>query len=114
MHRRTRLPERPTAARSAPDFLTVEEAACVLRIGRTSACQLAREHLASGGTAGLPVVRVGKLLRIPRCELERLLGGRLTWPALTSAVAEPSDTANAAIPPVAEPRLEQPSLPFSA
>lgn len=34
-----------------PDFLTVGEAAAVLRIGRTAAYDLAREYLATGGEA---------------------------------------------------------------
>jgi hypothetical protein len=65
---------------SPPDLLTVEEAARVLRIGRTSAYALARRYLATGGAEGVPVLRVGHLLRVPRCGLEQLLGGPLTWP----------------------------------
>ena len=56
-----------------PDILTVEEAATVLRIGRTSAYELARQWEATGGKQGLPVVRFGRLLRVPRAALERLL-----------------------------------------
>ena len=63
-----------------PDFLTVEEAACVMRIGRTAAYQLARHYLASGGKEGLPCVRYGKQLRVPRRMLEEHIGGPLTWP----------------------------------
>jgi excisionase family DNA binding protein len=63
-----------------PDLLTIEEAAAVLRIGRTAAYQLARRYLAAGGKEGLPVVRVGRLLRVPRVELEKLIGGPITWP----------------------------------
>ena len=63
-----------------PDFLTVEEAGDVLRIGRTAAYQLAREFLATGGSTGIPVVRYGRQLRVPRCRLEDVLGGPLTWP----------------------------------
>jgi excisionase family DNA binding protein len=55
-----------------PDFLTVEEAAAVLRIGRTSAYLLAQRWRFSGGDTGLPVVRVGRQLRVPRAALERL------------------------------------------
>jgi hypothetical protein len=60
-----------------PDFLTVVEAARVLRIGRTSAYLLAQQWLYSDGRAGLPVVRVGRQLRVPRRALERLAGGDL-------------------------------------
>ena len=69
-------------AEAIPDLLTIEEAAAVLRIGRTAAYQLARRYLASGGKEGLPVVRVGRLLRVPRVELEKLIGGPITWPLL--------------------------------
>jgi Helix-turn-helix domain len=48
-----------------PDFLTVVEAARILRIGRTSAYQLAQQWLYSDGRKGLPVVRVGRQLRVP-------------------------------------------------
>jgi len=63
-----------------PDFLTVEEAAGVMRIGRTAAYQLARHYLATGGKEGLPCVRYGKQLRVPRRKLEEHIGGPLTWP----------------------------------
>ncbi len=45
---------------------TVEEAARELRIGRTLAYALARRYEITGGTAGLPVVRLGNCLRVPR------------------------------------------------
>src|SRR5918994_2886805 len=61
-----------------PDFLTVVEAARLLRIGRTSAYLLAQKWLYSDGREGLPVVRVGRQLRVPRRALERLAGGELT------------------------------------
>ena len=48
-----------------PRLLTVDEAARELRIGRSLAYELAREYLASGGTAGLPVIRLGSCLRVP-------------------------------------------------
>ena len=46
-----------TANQAAPDLLTVEEAARVLRIGRTKVYELARLYLVTGGAEGLPVVR---------------------------------------------------------
>lgn len=55
-----------------PEFLTVEEAAALLRIGRTSAYALAREWRETGGTKGLPVVELGRQLRVPRAALERM------------------------------------------
>jgi excisionase family DNA binding protein len=55
-----------------PEFLTVEEAAEVLRIGRTAAYLLTRRWRDSGGQEGLPVERLGRLLRVPRAALERI------------------------------------------
>mgnify|MGYP001822932513 CR=1 FL=1 len=53
--------------------LTVSEATGVLRIGRSLGYQLAREYLASGGTSGLPVIRLGsQCLRVPRWALMEL------------------------------------------
>jgi excisionase family DNA binding protein len=53
-------------------FLRVEEAAQVLRISRTSAYELARRWLESGGRDGLPAVRLGRSIRIPAAALDRL------------------------------------------
>ncbi len=47
--------------------LTVEEAARVLRIGRSAAYAAAR-------AGELPVISVGRSLRVPRHRLEQLLG----------------------------------------
>lgn len=62
----------PMTLEELPEFLTVEEAAAVLRIGRTSAYLLAQQWRHSGGRAGLPVQRLGRLLRVPRSALERM------------------------------------------
>ena len=63
-----------------PEFpvLTVVEAAALLRIGRSLAYQLAGEYIASGGVSGLPAVRFGGCLRVPRWALlELALTGRV-------------------------------------
>ena len=61
-----------------PLLLTVEEAAGVLRISRAHAYELARRYEASDGTEGIPVLRVGNCLRVPRWALIELLStGRL-------------------------------------
>ena len=57
----------------SPPLLTVEEAAGALRIGRSLAYRMTREYLASGGIAGLPVIRVGACLRVPRWALVELV-----------------------------------------
>ena len=67
-----------------PIVLTVEEAAKVLRIGRTAAYQLAQRFEATAGAEGLPVIRVGHQLRVPVPELERRLGGALRTSAPTA------------------------------
>ena len=53
-------------------LLTVDEAAGVLRINRSLAYQLAREYDATGGVSGLPVIRLGGCLRVPRWALLEL------------------------------------------
>ncbi len=58
---------------NTPDFLRVEEAAAILRISRGSAYEQARRWLASAGEEGLPVVRLGRTLRVPRTAIEGLL-----------------------------------------
>lgn len=56
-----------------PELLTVEEAARILRIGRSLAYQLARDYEASGGLVGLPVIRLGTCMRVPRWALMELM-----------------------------------------
>lgn len=65
------------ATAELPSLLTVPEAASALRIGRATACELAHAWLDSGGTKGLPVVTIGRSMRVPVVALERLfaIGG---------------------------------------
>jgi hypothetical protein len=61
-----------------PLMVTVEEAAEVLRVSRAHGYELARRYEASDGTEGIPVLRVGNCLRVPRWALiEFLSTGRL-------------------------------------
>ena len=53
---------------SLPAMLTVAEAASVLRIGRTLAYQLASRFV-GGDAHGLPAIRLGGCLRVPRWAL---------------------------------------------
>jgi hypothetical protein len=56
-----------------PAVLSVEEAAALLRIGRTAAYALTRVWRSTSGREGLPVVQLGHSLRVPRAALIRLL-----------------------------------------
>ncbi len=47
---------------SLPAFLTVEEMASVLRIGRNAAYKLVKDH-------GIHSIRIGRSIRIPRTAL---------------------------------------------
>jgi excisionase family DNA binding protein len=71
---------RTTPTGVAPDMLTIEEAARVMRIGRSAAYKLAREYLTTEGTSGIPAMRIGGQLRVPRHMLEEYIGGPITWP----------------------------------
>ena len=51
-----------------PIMLTIDEAARVLRIGRSKAYEAAT-YTSSGGTQGLPCLRLGDLLRVPKFAL---------------------------------------------
>lgn len=110
---------------SQPDFLTVEQAAAVLGIGRTCAYKLAR-RAADFGEGIFPASRFGKLLRVSRRKLEVIVGGPITipdsttntGPASTTSRDRPDPTTNIDHPPtittVTTPAdLSQPPLPFA-
>jgi hypothetical protein len=65
------------ATAQVPDFLTVEEAGRVLRIGRTTAYQQAHLWLDTA-SEGLPVTRVGGSLRVPLAQFEQHYNIRVT------------------------------------
>ena len=56
-----------------PMVLTIDEAASVLRIGRSKAYEMAATYSSSGGIQGLPVLRLGDLLRVPRFALHEFV-----------------------------------------
>lgn len=92
--------------------LTVEEAARVLRIGRSLSYQLAREYLDSGGASGLPVIRVGSCLRVPRWALIELAqtGRVVRLPGDTPAAAT-SDSDASDERPTLPPRQHRATAP---
>lgn len=57
-----------------PLVLSVEEAARLLRIGRSAAYEQARILRDTDGREGLPVIAIGRSLWVPRAALLELLG----------------------------------------
>ena len=51
------------------------QAAEVLRLSRNAAYALAHRWRDTGGRDGIPVIDLGRSLRVPRAQLERLLAG---------------------------------------
>ena len=65
-------------ATEPPLLHTIEEAGEMLRVGRTLAYALARRYEETVGLEGLPVIRLGNCLRVPRWALlELALCGRV-------------------------------------
>ena len=82
-----------------PMMLTVNDAARVLRIGRSKAYEMTTLYASSGGTQGLPCLRLGDLLRIPKFALHEFV----TTGHIVQLVAQPDAraTANATTRPKA-------------
>ncbi len=57
-----------------PLMLTVDEAAGLLRISRTSAYKLAHEWRCTAGATGLPTVRLGSRIMVRRVDLAVIVG----------------------------------------
>jgi excisionase family DNA binding protein len=81
IHHIDRQPERRSdrqadtrTLKGLPLMLTIEEAAGILRISRTSAYKLAEEYRRSGGSSGLPHVRLGSRLLVRRADLAEITG----------------------------------------
>jgi hypothetical protein len=70
MERRTAVEE---AVAHLPLMLTVEQARMVLGIGRSLAYAEVRRYLATGGREGIPAVRIGSAIRVPRVGLVDLM-----------------------------------------
>lgn len=67
----THIGRASTAGLDTPQFLTVPEAAAMLGIGRTLAYELIRS-----GSWPTPVIRLGKLIKIPSRPLLDLIAGK--------------------------------------
>lgn len=62
------------AAHSTVEVLTIQEAAAILRISRNAAYAAARKWRATGGKVGIPCIEIGRTVRVPRADLDKLLG----------------------------------------
>lgn len=60
------------------DFLTATDVMAHLRMGRTFVYQEARRYLATGGAAGIPCRKFGRVLRFPTSELHAYAALRLS------------------------------------
>ena len=72
-----------------PAFLTIEEAARVLRIGRTKAYAMATEYRVTGGKSGMRVLDLGGVLRVPLSVIVEMSGGELDPAAVRAALSKP-------------------------
>ena len=68
------IPGEGSILEQLPIVLSVEEAADLLSISRSAAYEQARLYRATGGREGLPVISLGRSLRVPRSALLDLLG----------------------------------------
>lgn len=56
-----------------PDMLTVEEMARAFRLGRSQAYELTKRYRLTGGKEGIPVLQLGRQLRVPKEALLKLV-----------------------------------------
>jgi excisionase family DNA binding protein len=64
-----------------PPFLTVEQAAKVLQLGRSKGYELTVQWENTGGNSGLPFAWSGHQKRVPRAALEQFIERTLRPPA---------------------------------
>ena len=93
-------------------FLTVEDAAEILGIGRSSAYKAARRYVATKAPDAIPAIRVGKQLRIPRALFEAWAGVELP-PVAPIVIETPRPTPKPRRASRRRPDA-QTSLPFEA
>lgn len=98
--------------------LTVEEAAALLRIGRTKAYDMTREWRATGGKCGLPVLDCSNVLRVPVYPLAEMLGVEVTellaMVRAGASIGEPTPTPEPALPPAPVPSATRAPKPTRA
>lgn len=63
-----------------PPFMTIDQAAKVLQLGRSKAYELSVEWERTGGSSGLPFSWFGHQKRVPRAALERFVAASLAPP----------------------------------
>lgn len=63
-----------TDSEDSAEVLTIGEAAMILRISRNAAYAAARQWRVTGGRIGIPCIEIGRTLRVPRADLDRMLG----------------------------------------
>lgn len=84
------------------EVLTVEEAAAILRISRNAIYAADREWRVTGGKTGIPCIEIGRTLRVPRADLDRLLGRP---PQLSTCRAVPGNSAFYVVTAPAPPKV---------
>jgi excisionase family DNA binding protein len=63
-----------------PEMLRVEEAAQALRISRSRAYEEAAAYQRTGGATGMPSIRIGRSLRVPKRALLEWIEDKLQDP----------------------------------
>lgn len=98
-----------------PDLLTVIEAAGVARVSRTTAYELVNEYLATAGVSGMPAVRCGGQIRVPRDRFEVWIGTSITqWPPVTRVAASEPTAATGTDDITPRQRTSKPRRPASS